>query len=721
MGGTNTTQKIEKIFVAGAANECLASFQKCLSLAFHPKEMSMIEDQMARFSTWTSDFGVFAPGRASMDHLLHHDPEMQSTAISLLKSLNCHIGKCSDILFNDGQNPGPYEPTDLLETLQRSLDNLATEITHLNKMANVIRKAINETHLLRMEDFRIKDEDGIVVELELLAYYKRLIRDRFPTVSAAIQQRLAEAMIFRQKQILYKRLCYRDEYIQPQEMEAKVPIAFSDTHIRQEKYKMNRVSPHIESAKILDLYKVKMPSMPSFTSANITAIFGSKVSFPSALGLQTKRKYEQLRTKQLAFHQSMLDKVNELLPATGLTPNLESAKELAQERVSVQDQLRSALASNIQAIGETDYLNHVKNDLDPYVCLFQECNQPDGLYKHSEDWLSHMRQHSQCWRCSSHRELGSFSTREKYMQHMRYAHDPNLSESKLHALAKRNARGMPKLFSSCPLCGKDESGIGARLVDHIAGHLKSLAIESLPSYKEDIGDMESEDDSSEGIHLQRKGTFDLLDDEAIHGLQPVGNQASEATEPGPGESFNSPHRTRRHSGAGGHSLGTGVYQCNDCNQTFDQPHKLQYVTWLMIFFPVLFEHHQPYHIKNHKCPYQGCSEAFGNEVYLQKHIDDTHEKKNKLSSTNEATFAKTTGLASLRNWKRNPKKTNYKNYDALASAKGTGNEDLETVIGSLYIGNKPSDMLHAPRPSDHIKAIKARQWANWSSQLFDEQ
>ncbi|KAK0763552.1 hypothetical protein N5P37_002929, partial [Trichoderma harzianum] len=589
MGGTNATPKLEKIFVAGAANECLTSFQKCLSLAFHPEEMSMIEDQMARFSTWTNDFGVFAPGRASMDHLLHHDPEMQSIAISLLESLNCHIGKC-----RDGQTPGPYKKTPLLETLQPSLDNLATEITHLNKMANVIREAINETHLLRMKDFRIKDEDGTVVELELLAYYKRHIRDRFPAVSVTIRQRLAEAMIFRQKQILYRRLCYRDEYIQPQGMEAKVPIAFSDTHLRQGKYEMNRVSPHIESAMILDLYKVKIPSTPSFTPANIPAMFGSKVSFPSALGLHTKRKYEQLRTNQLAFHQSMLDKVNELLPATGLTPNLESAKERAQERVSVQDRLGSALASNIQAIGETicpyclyslpleevfnkqKWQNHVKNDLDPYVCLFQECNQPDGLYKHSEDWLSHMRQHSQCWRCSSHRELGSFSTREKYMQHMRYAHDPKLSESKLHALAKRNARGMPKLFSSCPLCGKDESGIGARLIDHIAGHLRSLAIESLPSYKEDIGDMESEDDSSEGIHLQGKGTFDLLDDEAIHGLQPIGNQASEATAPGPGESSNSPQRTRRrrHSGAGGHSRGTGVYQCNDCNQIFDQPHKL---------------------------------------------------------------------------------------------------------------------------------------------------
>lgn len=157
--------------------------------------------------------------------------------------------------------------------------------------------------------------------------------------------------------------------------------------------------------------------------------------------------------------------------------------------------------------------DHVKKDLDPYVCLFQECNQPDGLYKHIEDWLSHMRQHSQCWRCSSHRELGSFTTREKYIQHMRYAHDPKLGESKLHALAKRNARGMPKLFSSCPLCGKDESGIGVRLTDHIAGHLRSLAIKSLPSYKEDIGDVESEDDSSESLHFQGEDTFDLLDDE----------------------------------------------------------------------------------------------------------------------------------------------------------------------------------------------------------------
>lgn len=219
-------------------------------------------------------------------------------------------------------------------------------------MANIVQEVSNETHLLREKDFRIEDEDGTVVEPELLAYYKRYIRDRFPTVSATIQQRLAGAMIFRRKHILYKRLCYRDEYIQTLEMEPKVPIAFLDPHLRQGKYEKNKASPHIENATILDLYKVKMPSKSSITSADIPVMFGSKFNFPSALGLETKTKYEQLRTNQLAFHQAMLDKLNELLPIIDSTLNPESAEEIAQERGSIQEQLESALTSNIQAIGE---------------------------------------------------------------------------------------------------------------------------------------------------------------------------------------------------------------------------------------------------------------------------------------------------------------------------------------------------------------------------------
>jgi hypothetical protein len=86
MTDVDTNVELDDITIAATSHQCLESFATCLAKAsaIHPREFSRVEDQAARFSTWTSGIGVFAPGRASMDHRLRHAPEVQSVAIGLL-------------------------------------------------------------------------------------------------------------------------------------------------------------------------------------------------------------------------------------------------------------------------------------------------------------------------------------------------------------------------------------------------------------------------------------------------------------------------------------------------------------------------------------------------------------------------------------------------------------------------------------------------------------
>ena len=145
------------------------------------------------------------------------------------------------------------------------------------------------------------------------------------------------------------------------------------------------------------------------------------------------------------------------------------------------------------------------------MCLFEDCDQPDELYGHSDEWLSHLHQHGQRWRCSSHREVGPFLTREEYIQHMRKAHNTKLSDAQLRVLANRNTRKMLKLFPSCPLCCKDEVEVDGRLEDHITGHLRSLALRSLPSYHDEIpDDAGSGKDSDDASRSQSRSTVKNL-------------------------------------------------------------------------------------------------------------------------------------------------------------------------------------------------------------------
>lgn len=87
--------------VATSANQCLQSFQECLVSAslVNPKELAMIEDQVARFSSWNTSIGVFASGSLSMDHRLRHAPEVQSVVTGLLESLNFQCQECESGLL----------------------------------------------------------------------------------------------------------------------------------------------------------------------------------------------------------------------------------------------------------------------------------------------------------------------------------------------------------------------------------------------------------------------------------------------------------------------------------------------------------------------------------------------------------------------------------------------------------------------------------------------
>ncbi|KAL6819917.1 hypothetical protein V8C40DRAFT_251957 [Trichoderma camerunense] len=545
MADISATSELNKKTVSAAANQCLESFNKCLlrQPSIHPREFSLIEDQVARYSTWTNGIGVFAPGKASMDHRLRYAPEVQSITISLLESLNYRSQKLLELLHSHVNGLETRISSVLDERLGKLLSYIATEISHLNKMSNIIHKASQDSQNIQAKDFNMIDEEGNDVQSILLSHYKRYIGEGFPTASASIQQRLADAMILRRKRILYRRSRYGGgTAIQIPKVENKVSITLPDSLLRLEDNQKAIAPSLIKSATTLQPEKFKMAaSSPSVVSTTMTVALGNHevLKFPPAPGLHAKRKYEQFKAEQLAAHQAMLGKADE--PSSTADPTLDDAVEMrdAKRRLSTEQQLSKVFKPDVPAVGEVTcpycfytlsleevfnekkWQNHVKNDLDPYVCLFEDCSEPDELYKHSEKWLSHMQQHIQRWRCPSHRELGLFLTSDGYIQHMRDVHDTKLNDSKLRALANRNARSLPKLFVSCPLCGKDESEIDTRLTDHITGHLRSLAIMSLPvHYDEDNpGDVGSDGNSSSNSQPRSRSTINLLDDEDIVVIQ----------------------------------------------------------------------------------------------------------------------------------------------------------------------------------------------------------
>lgn len=105
-------------------------------------------------------------------------------------------------------------------------------------------------------------------------------------------------------------------------------------------------------------------------------------------------------------------------------------------------------------------------------------------------------------------------------------------------MTERNARMMGPLFQSCPLCGvtKDHLTVTGRLEDHVLGHLRDLALSSLPYIQEEDQKTNStnslnSDDSAKPA--DRSTVSDLLDEEPESTSEDRQTIASRHVESGP--------------------------------------------------------------------------------------------------------------------------------------------------------------------------------------------
>ncbi|KAH6980228.1 hypothetical protein EDB82DRAFT_510398 [Fusarium venenatum] len=505
--------------IATSANQCLQSFQKCLISAssINPRELSMIEDQVARFSSWAASIGVFAPGSASMDHRLRYAPEVHSVVTGLLESLNYQCQECLSILTTLVKSLEAGERYVPSENFPKSLNEIAAEISRLNKISNTIRRASKDTQALTASKFHVKDDEGNNVEETLLDNFKRHINDRFPNLGETLQERLARTMLLRRKQILYRRFRHGNVYTKTQDTIPAVSIKFpsakpvgslAESRPKQPKTSSTVSKPatatpsQIKSATTLAPEKFRIAaSTPSVISVSKTIAFDSheSLAFPPAPGHAVKKRYEQLKNQRLAEYEQSLNSKK------GAASNKPTVQELLVNDLQSLGEITCpyclcALPAE-EAFDETKWQNHIKNDLDPYVCLFEDCDQQEALYNHSDQWLSHLQQHRRFWRCPSHHDSEPFPSANDYIAHMREVHTSKLSDKQLRAMANKNSRKMKQLFSSCPLCGKEESDINSRLEDHLAGHLRSLALKSLPSYHENAP--EDNEDGNNSIDVSR--------------------------------------------------------------------------------------------------------------------------------------------------------------------------------------------------------------------------
>lgn len=155
--------------------------------------------------------------------------------------------------------------------------------------------------------------------------------------------------------------------------------------------------------------------------------------------------------------------------------------------------------------------HHVNEDLKPYSCLFPECAESLLFFTHRKEWKSHMalthsrdwprKVHTVIWYCDiDHEPPERFETEWEWRKHMKdpSSHPkrkfPTPSKAQLDAILPSKKQVALRDRFVCPLCEQVPYKIRPLvekaddqmpdmqefLLDHIASHIKSLSLMSLP-------------------------------------------------------------------------------------------------------------------------------------------------------------------------------------------------------------------------------------------------
>ncbi|RSL45374.1 hypothetical protein CEP54_014294 [Fusarium duplospermum] len=515
--------------VATSARSCSESFQNCLNKAakIHHRELSLVENQHARFAIWAANIRVFSAGRDSLDHRLREASDVQDAVIGLLQALDYKIQSCSKILEPIAEKTQGEVLEKVPEDLDQAIEGISKELALLHKISNTIRRASKEKQNVEAEkSFKIKDEEGNDAEPFLHQLFSNQTRDRFPGASDNIQQRLANSMVLRRKRILYRRKRYDKKPIRPPDLplppRVSAPKVKSNVGVQRQPMKQQTTPaptpstvPSVpQTATTLVAEKFQQAAAPSVISVSKTVALSShdQLQFPPAPCGALMKRYRRFRKDQEEQLKAILDDIPGYFgPKAPPAPGARDA--VRKHRASHDKILGDYWDECLRAVGEvvcqfcfyalpvrdviqdSKWRLHVKNDLDPYVCLFEECDSPENLYNHSDAWIKHMKQHAMRWRCTSKSHpVVICDTKDEYIDHMKTSHGDKFNDAQLSVLADRSGRATGPLFTSCPLCGVED--VKGGMEEHIVGHMRFLALKSLPATKEEEPDDDSGSDDS---------------------------------------------------------------------------------------------------------------------------------------------------------------------------------------------------------------------------------
>lgn len=362
---------------------------------------------------------------------------------------------------------------------------------------------------------RLCDGDGKDIEEAVQKHLDSYIRGSFPKASLTLQERVVDTMILRHKWVLYCRSQYGNNTswaeLSPVQPLGRSP-SIEPTHASPQ-------PPSVGRRKLQSNHQEQEYFFPAMTSRSLVPVA------PAAMYEDLSGYYPPLPIGAIfsKYHQLKPprdEKKHLTIPSAGQSGSSHnpvtadgdiSNKDWNEVIEAVQEVLCPFCVHSIPSRDACDkktwmYVishffkaldcmplklthslcrKHVNGDLDPYICLMEECTTPLELYRGREHWQEHMQKHPSArrWWCGNkaHRQAKS---ENEFIEHMRTVHKKEGSDHELVGMAHpaKKVAAANFLFTSCPLCTKSLRGFA--MMKHIIHHLRRLAFVSLPGYED---------------------------------------------------------------------------------------------------------------------------------------------------------------------------------------------------------------------------------------------
>ncbi|PKK44837.1 hypothetical protein CI102_13256, partial [Trichoderma harzianum] len=448
------------------ATTCVDIFSQAILLLAQSEsseDQNGLLDEFGRFKLWTSNIGVFADLHSSLDYRLRDfDDIKDSFTRQLITVENRLLQRITSIREDEDEEPGiststksttgatfqDWNNTQLLQSIHQSID-------WLHRLSNLVRKASFANQHKRADKFILKDDDDNDMSDTLTDYYTKLIKREFSGLQDTLVQRLAASMLVRRRRIMYRR-SQQQRWKIPQ-VEPKTKSLELATPSSKSESTPLRPNVPLNNEKVLVSKPEAITTAPSrLTATTIDTNIRRRVSAPSGISKGSTAPLNE---------QSQL-----------LIPPPPKGANVGEDFVC--DYCCLILPSKI-ALNRNAWADHVSKDLYPYVCVVDKCDDPIEIYSSRKEWLAHMStRHLMRWYCIAklHTQPLEFDSENGFIEHMKIGHPGKFKNDQLSLVAENSSRPKDSVFDDCPFC----IGTSDNLEEHVALHLRDLALRSLP-------------------------------------------------------------------------------------------------------------------------------------------------------------------------------------------------------------------------------------------------